>query len=83
MPAPDLERRPPSSAAEIADEARRENDERERHVEEKDADEGRRREADHELFLRAFADAHDRLSTIASTAALRPKNRAETMPTLP
>ena len=50
----------------------------------KDADEGRRREADLMLFLRAFEPMRTTASsTIASTAALSPKNRAETMPTLP
>ena len=71
--------------AEIADQPGAEDDERERHVEEEDRDEGRRRDADHDAVLqRPLADrARPPRSTTASTAALRPKNSAATMPTLP
>ena len=75
----------PRLAADIADHAGAEDDERERHVEKEDRDEGDARRArsspgccSARLPMRTTAS-----STIASTAAFRPKNSAATKPTLP
>ena len=68
-----------------ADAAGGEDDQRERHGEEEDGDERRAAITTHHAVLRAPAcrSASTASSTIASTAAFRPKNSAATMPIAP
>ena len=57
----DLKRRGARAGADIADQRGARDDDRERHVEEEDGDEGGGRERDHRVVLeRALADADDR-----------------------
>ncbi len=66
----------PGASAEITDQPGTEDDERERHLEEEDRDEGRRREADHDAVLeRPLADAHDRLEHHREHRRLQPEEQ--------
>ena len=72
----DLERVESGAAADEADQAGREHDERERHVEKEDRHEGGGGDADHDAVLQRLpADAHDRVEDDGEHGRLEPEEQ--------